>query len=216
MAADSVSDYTKGGNKRPQTEASDWKHKPVDTYCICVRDITVHWLLLYYSTFLCSAKSKLPSALVCMLSLQGNRCLNFSLTLWNTHSFTQITKAGPESPECNHWSFHTFQGGSVGQEDHLLCNCFSSGVVVNVLEQKGADLSNCWKMHKSCKSWVCLTAAHQVTGHIWHWILVAILNWLPCKHHVDGAGVHQSGDAPLLTHWNRAKCFHWNVYMLVP
>lgn len=41
---------------------------------------------------------------------------------------------------------------------------------------------------------------HYIGGHIRHGGLITLFNWFPSKHHIDGTGIHQPGDAPLLTH----------------
>lgn len=41
---------------------------------------------------------------------------------------------------------------------------------------------------------------HYFRGHIRHRGLITLLNWFPSKDHIDGTGIHQPGDAPLLAH----------------
>lgn len=45
----------------------------------------------------------------------------------------------------------------------------------------------------------------QIVGHVWHWSFITISNSSPSKHNIGGAGVHQSGDAPLFTHWIESR-----------
>lgn len=45
---------------------------------------------------------------------------------------------------------------------------------------------------------------HQAGGDVRHRGLVTLLDRLPGKDHVDGAGIHQPGDASVLTHWGRS------------
>lgn len=69
------------------------------------------------------------------LETRQNVFENGKILTW-LHYFTHCS-----SPACGQavdtdWPSHTFQGASVGREDHLLCDRFGSGVVVDVLRQK--------------------------------------------------------------------------------
>lgn len=133
------------------------------------------------------------------------RSVSMATTVSNTLNFAQKRKSWT-APGCHLFTsfcaVHTSQRGSVGRQDHLLCNRFSFGVVVRVLEQT-ETVALGFAVGKSERLGVFLwpAAAHQITGDVWHRSLVAVQDGFPCKHHVDGAGVHQPGDASLLAHW---------------
>ena len=50
--------------------------------------------------------------------------------------------------------------------------------------------------------------AHFVRGDVGRRGLVTLLDRLPCKDHVDGAGVHQPGDVSVRAHWRHSSHRH--------